>query len=333
MTMTDDLDRRLRGLVDDIEPAVVISPASETRARGTRRKLRHRTAAGVAAAAAAGMIATGFVALGGSDGRATGQPAGPTASCPPGGGPMEVKPNPSGSTASSDATAPPGGQMPLSAMGALQQYSAEQGLSYGPWCAEPPAGTQGPLSPKALRSADLPAVAGGWTQPEYAQGTWSGTAAENRVSPSVFCLPSTWTTVNASHPDVYITGVEVPPTTEMLRTSHSFGVPSGPGQAIGNVTETIATFATEAEAQAAEAKLAAAAATCQARYPGASLTQLGTADAPIWKWDHAPDSYRGYEGYIRSGKTIVVIGYLQGGPFATEFAPQILQTAIDRATG
>jgi hypothetical protein len=35
--MTDDLDHRLHDLLGAVEPAVVISPAAETRGRGERR--------------------------------------------------------------------------------------------------------------------------------------------------------------------------------------------------------------------------------------------------------------------------------------------------------
>ncbi|WTX00920.1 hypothetical protein OG216_46680 (plasmid) [Streptomycetaceae bacterium NBC_01309] len=152
-----------------------------------------------------------------------------------------------------------------------------------------------------------------------------GTVGDNPIAPGVLCLPSVWGSLPLG-----ASGAGAPLGTELLVTSYE----AGPNDAtFAHMNETIATFATEAEAQAAEAKLAEAAASCQASYPGASLTQLGTPDAPLWKWDHAPDSYRGFEGFTRSGKTIVTIGYLQGGgAFAAEFGPQVLQTAIGRAT-
>lgn len=312
--MTDDLDRRLRGLVDDIEPAVLISPASDTRARGTRRKLRQRTAAGVAAAAAVGLIATGFVALSGSDGQTTGDVAAtpgskaggachwpqPTNS-PPGVVPPDASLPPTGSAT---AAAPPGGSgVPTDR------------LRLSDLVCDPPAGTVGPLSPKALRAEDLPTAPSAWNQERLGTtGSWSGTIEETRLSPGAFCIGQ-WPASGDA------------PAANLVVTSYQFGDNTSPS---GQVNEIIATFATEAEAQAAEARFAQDAASCQSRYPQASLTQLGATQGKIWKWDHAPDSYRGFEGYIRSGRTIVVLGYLQGGPFATEFGPQVLETAIDR---
>ncbi|WP_436773968.1 hypothetical protein [Yinghuangia sp. YIM S09857] len=326
--MTDELDRRLRGLVDDIEPAVLIAPASDTRVRGTRRKLRHRTAAGVAAAAAVGVIATGLAALGGSDGRASGEAAATPGSkaggachwtaqenAAPGALPQTATPSSkapthAGATASSGspaAVAPPAGGRP----------GVPFDTRFPTLDCDPPAGTVGPLSPAALRAEDLPAAPSAWIQETRGStGSWTGTVEETRLSPGVFCL-SRWPATGDA------------PAADLVVTSYRFGDAASPS---GHFNEFIATFATEAEAQAAEAQFAADAASCRSRYPQSSLTQLGATEGKMWKWDHAPDSYRGYEGYIRSGNTIVVLGHLQGVASAPEFTPQILETAIDRAT-
>ncbi|MGA4542094.1 hypothetical protein ACPA54_19100 [Uniformispora flossi] len=111
----DDLDRRLRGLVDDVDRAVVLSPAHETRARGARLRRRTRIAVGTAVVAGVAATAASLAWAAGPDrGAAHVTPGSPTPSsvtwCAP-----ESKPSPG---ASSPATFPDGPKPSLSSASA-----------------------------------------------------------------------------------------------------------------------------------------------------------------------------------------------------------------------
>jgi hypothetical protein len=330
--MTDDLDRRLRGLVDEIEPSVVIAPASATRDRGRRHRTRTRAASGVAAVAAVGVIATGVVVVGDAStpqsGRAAASPAasGSPDSCTPSGPVKRLEVPPAGVSAMPSAVNfPPVPSAPANAdgpPGTAPQHTASAVPC--PGAAHTPADTM-------LRVTDLPEPSvGAWRVIE--PGTWTGTAAEIPIAPGGFCMGTTW-----SKPDPEFAGPtpDVAPSTPLAWSGYSLEKGGQPGDQVGMVNETIATFPTEAEAAAAMARFVDLAAGCVAREGGmASVTPIGgDENTRFWKWETG-NAYRGYEGVARSGRTIVTLAYSQQeSELALAMDADLLKRAVARATG
>lgn len=308
--MTEDLDRRLRGLVDEIEPAVVISPASAARKRGGKRRTRSRVTAAVATVAAVGAIATGVVVLGNPDGAGRTAAPGPATSAP-------GCPSPSIIAVTDPAPADIDGD------GDIDVYCRPGGG---------PKGTQGPLSPRAVPLAELPATTDGaaWKDTRV-PGTWTGTQSENGISGSVFCLP----VLSASPDRPGVPNAGVPGDTPIERTGYDIAVGDGRMSEKGVLNEVVLTLKDEQTAASVVAAFDASMATCQARQPGSTVTRVGGPDtAQLWKWDAGPNSYRGYQAYGRKGNVVVILGYLEYPPeFLTEFTPQFVQSAVDRAAG
>ncbi|UGQ15719.1 hypothetical protein LO772_14880 [Yinghuangia sp. ASG 101] len=341
--MTDDIGRRLRGLVDDIEPTVTISPANATRRRGDGIRVRRRAATGVAVAAAIAAITTGFTALDNreptpaSAAAASGNGATPPpTACPPRPGvPASVPP----SQVPPPAAGEPAQVLPP-ALG-LPTLVSPPATGGDPVQVPPPAtegacgaanGTYGPLSPQALTVADLPETSAGTWRPNDANpGSWTGTAADIPIAPGAFCLGATWVRPNAPFEE----GTpDIDPATPLSWSSYTLASDDQPAVTHGGLNETIATFATEAEAEEAMGRLVDLAVNCAARQGGmATVTPITVSPTlSLWKWTDG-DAYTGHDGIARSGRTIVTLSHLQTPTTPpTPLTPTLLQTALTRAT-
>ncbi|GAA4954922.1 hypothetical protein GCM10023205_15940 [Yinghuangia aomiensis] len=323
----DHLDRRLRDLVDELDQAVVLSPAHEARARGARLRHRTRIAVGTAVVAGAAVTAASITwAAGPERGATQAGPASPSASASCGAAPTP----PTASAATPFPTEPkptitPSSIPPPSLPPTPPTAAATATKAAPPTMASLPPGSplaspvvtcpqisvRFPADPRALTTADLPVVPGGtWIPPRI---SWEITRTDAVGAPGVFCLPRAG-------------AAQATPTTE---TSYALGGNPPPATFV----ETIADFATEQDARAAMDTLAAALRDCPTTQPGASVSRVsGPDDAQLWKADNGSGTH-GFQALARSGKTVVTLAYLQSGDFHDALSPDLLATALTRAAG
>lgn len=345
----DDLDRRLHDLVDDLDHAVVLAPAHEARADGARFRRRTRITVGATVVAGIAVTAASITWAAGPDHRGTRVNAGvpttsateqcsadprprslPSTGSP--GAPLPADPKPTltpppvqppTSTALSSsptpASPPPATALPSATAGFATGIPL--GVQVRP-CPTPD-GAYAPLSPRALALADLPAVGGGtWRN---AAGSWQGRPGGAPNAPGVFCLPTVW-----AQPGLPVPNAGAGPDTKVTQTGYDLDM----GTANGAVSESIADFATEQEAQAVMDMFAKSMRDCPTAQPEATVARVGGPDdAQLWKWDNGSGSYRGYQGFARSGRTVVTVGYLQAGDLPVALDPALVTTALDRAVG
>ncbi|MCF2531220.1 hypothetical protein [Yinghuangia soli] len=311
--MTEDLDRRLRALVEDVQPLVVLAPAEKTRTRGTRHRMRQRAAAGAAALAVLGAVVASTAVFGADDGKADRAAADSPASCPPGfarmtGGPGTAQPGPGGSI-------PPLSTKGQPAAGSRFPCSYQRG------------GTDGPLSAKALALTDLPGLPGrSWHLPDGDRGTWTGPVKD--AQPGGYCTPAL-TQPPLADPIANL-GLAPDTVTEVTRYESK----AGPGDFMPALIETTFQAPSEAEAARVVAEFAAGLANCATAQPGSVSTRISaTEDAQLWQWNHGDDSYRGYQGFGRSGRTVVLLHVIGNSPGDAAVTPEVLATAISRAAG
>lgn len=309
--MTDDLDRRLKGLADDIEPAVVIAPAAATREHGRRHRTRKRAAGVVAAAAAVAAIATGFVALSDTGGEDK--------------APLAASPSPSPTSRPLECPASP---PPNAKPGELVFIPRDnKGERVDAWCytTESP-GTRGPVSPRALVPSDLPAVPGApWHGIEGETGTWTGRAADLQIAPGT-CVANVW---ERRGPDFEGRSLDLAPETQVALTSYSSDVGTEAAGSRGIFHETLVTLPDAQSAQALVAKMAGNLATCTTDGPA---TPVGGSDtAQLWRTGNG-GFYSGFVGFGVSGKTVAVLWYVHttDGP-SPAFTPELVQTALTKA--
>ncbi|MDI2126100.1 hypothetical protein [Yinghuangia seranimata] len=315
--MTDDLDRLLKGLADDIEPAVRIGRADDARARGRRITTRRKVTAAAAAVAAVAVIASTIAVLGSPDGsaqRASTASGSPTVSVSPSvPGALPTLPEPKMS-----CTPRPDGSRPCDF--------------------REPDPVKLPLSPRVLGLADLPKLDGAtWTQAPDAAGSVVTRADTLNGTGSGTFLPRFATPfVNRLHPDIKTAEtLDLPGDTSVLSTVYHFSEAAGGGHFV----EKIVPVASEEEAKAAMAKFAASLLANKGladagNMNGAQVTKISVTDTvQVWGVRWTDPWYNEVVAFGRSGNTIVTFFYQQshGDLITSGLTPEFFQSAVTRA--